>query len=491
MPRAYEELMGALGRAMFYRPERKRVRDLLSRDARPQLLVGNEEFPLFDISMNGVSLLSENGHHSWAVGDEHDLTLLLYEQQVYSGRARVARVEPGPRNSTRVGLGLRTGFLDLPEFLRQDDEERLERALHHGPEYWRHKIPEPFQEQVSRAAHFLQFYRQTLDRHESRYRAPGGGGQRAVTALAERALDALRGPWDDIQRAASRAAVECLEDRDVLIASKQLTETLVTPVMMPCPIVTRSYLKPLGYAGDYQVMLYYYADSLEGESVFAQVFHKFGCEHPMSAGVRTRRDYVVDLMRTEHDRVLAGDPADPSFRVTSLGCGPAREVSEYIREREEWPGRVTWTLIDQEDQALSIAYHECQREILSRGVDAALACLHLSFIQMLRDPSLVPVERKQHFIFSTGLIDYLRESTAQALVRALYERLEPRGLLTLGNALAPNDYFWTPEFIVDWTILYRTRDDMLRLAAKLPESAEVEVQVEPGGAYYFLLVRKH
>ncbi|MGE5235417.1 MAG: hypothetical protein ACM3O7_03590 [Acidobacteriota bacterium] len=492
MPRTYEELMGALGRAMFYRPERKRVRDLLSRDARPELLVGGEEFPLFDISMNGVSLLSDNGHQKWKVGHEFDLTLMLYERQVYRGRARVARIEPGPRNSLRVGLGLLTGFLDLPDILRQDDEGRLESALRHGPEYWRHKIPRPFQDAVGRAAHFLQFYRQTLDRHEARYRAPGGGGQEAIAALAERALTALRDPWADIQREASRAALECLEDRDVLIASKHLTETLVTPVMMPCPIVTRSYGKPLGYAGDYQIMLYYYADALEGDSVFAQVFHKFGCEHPLSAGVRTRKAYVIDLMAREHERLLAsGDPAATVFRVTSLGCGPAREVSEYVERSQPWPGRVLWTLIDQEDQALSIAYRECQRNILSRKANASLACLNLSFVQMLRDPSLVPVDQRQHFIFSTGLVDYLRESTAQLLVRALYDRLEPGGLLALGNGIGPNEWFWTPEFIVDWTLLYRSREDMLRLAKRLPESAEVDVQVEPGNAYYFLLVRKH
>ena len=40
MARSYEELMGAIGRAMFFRPERKRVRDLWSREASPALLIG-------------------------------------------------------------------------------------------------------------------------------------------------------------------------------------------------------------------------------------------------------------------------------------------------------------------------------------------------------------------------------------------------------------------------------------------------------------------
>jgi hypothetical protein len=32
---------------------------------------------------------------------------------------------------------------------------------------------------------------------------------------------------------------------------------------------------------------------------------------------------------------------------------------------------------------------------------------------------------------------------------------------------------------------------MLRLGRLLPETAEVNVEIEPGNAYYFLLIRKH
>ena len=101
------------------------------------------------------------------------------------------------------------------------------------------------------------------------------------------------------------------------------------------------------------------------------------------------------------------------------------------------------------------------------------------------------MEHRQHFIFATGLFDYLRETTAQVLLRALYDQLEPGGLIAAGNAISPNDHFWSAEFMLDWTMLYRTREEMLRLGKGLPETAELDVVVEPGNAYYFLLVRKH
>ncbi|OYW02290.1 MAG: hypothetical protein B7Z61_11740 [Acidobacteria bacterium 37-71-11] len=491
MAKSYEELMGALGRAVFFRPERRRVRDLLSRDAQPQLLVDGEEHPLFDLSLNGVSFLSQDGVESWPAGRELDVTLLLHGRETFRGRGRVARVEPGPRKGVRIGVGLVSGFLDLPEILHQDEEGQLETDLRAGPEFWRTRIPQALQESVGRAVHFLHFYRQVLDRNEARYRARGVREGDPLASLADRALAALREPWAEIQRSASRAAVECLGNRQVLLASKRLTETLVTPVLSVCPLVQRAYTKPLGYAGDYKVMQYYYNNALEGDSVFAQVFHKLGVEHPLSAGVRTRKDYVVRLMEEEHARYLARGEADPVFRVASLGCGPAREVSDFIARRKGWPGHVAWTLIDQEDEALSIAYNDSHRQLQATGADGSLQCLHLSFVQIMRDPSLLPIESGQHFIFATGLFDYLGEAVAQVLVRTLFDQLAVGGLVVLGNALGPNDHFWSPEFILDWTMLYRTREEMLRLGQRLPETAEVSVEIEPGKAYYFLLIRKH
>ena len=490
MAKSYEELMGALGRAVFFRPERRRVRDLLSRDAQPQLLVDGNEFSLFDVSMNGVSFLSADAT-GWRVGTEFDVVLRLHHREVFHGRGRVARIEPGLRKGARVAIGLVGGFLDLPEILHQDEEGQLETDLAQGPEYWRSRIPAALQEEMDRAVQFLHFSRRVLDRSEARYRARPARDGDALAGLADRALAQLREPWAEIQRRASRAAVAVLGDREVLLASKRLTEMLVTPVLSACPLVHRAYGKPLGYAGDYQVMQYYYNNALEGDSVFARVFHKLGVEHPLSAGVRTRKDYVVRLMEEEHDRFRERPDADGVFRVASLGCGPAREVSDFIARRRGWPGSVAWTLIDQEDEALSIAYNDSHRQLMAAGANGTLSCLHLSFVQIIRDPSLLPIESGQHFVFATGLFDYLTEPIAQGLVRALFDELAPGGLIALGNALAPNDHFWSPEFILDWTMLYRTREEMLRLAQRLPESAEMKVEVEPGNAYYFLLIRKH
>jgi hypothetical protein len=280
-------------------------------------------------------------------------------------------------------------------------------------------------------------------------------------------------------------------DRDVLVAAKAYTETVITPLVLESFMGARSYFKPLGYAGDYQVMLYLYNNNFEGDSIFGKAVHKcYVADHPMAAGVRTRKDLIVEWMEEEHQRVLSQVGDSASFRVVGLGCGPAREVKDFVARNRTWPGNIVWTLIDQEEEALSVAYRESRAEIAQWDSHAHLYLLHLSFVQMLSEGLPLQAPESQHFIYSAGLFDYLRESRAQALVRGMYDLLAAGGLLVVGNAIAPNEFFFGAEFMMDWTVLYRSEDEMLRLAAMLPEDAQLDIVAEPSGGYHFLTVRK-
>jgi SAM-dependent methyltransferase len=486
--KSYEELVGALGRGVFFRPERRRVRDLLSRDAEPRLLVGGEIYKLFDVSMNGLSFEYPHGQTPWETGAEVELNLQLYGDSAYRGRARVVRVKPSPI-AAHVAVTLTSGFLDLPDMIRRDEEGRLLRELAGGADELHQRVPAAYREVMARTVHFLQYYRRALNRHEVRLRSSGTGGAERVHALSETAARALQPRWEELEQSASRAALSFLDDAPALRAAKEYTESSLTQLLLGSPMHRRAYLKPLGYSGDYQTMLYIYANRHEGDTVFDQVFHKLLVEHPLAQGVRTRKDFIVGLKQEQHLR--ARERGDETFRVTSLGCGPAREVAEFIASSAPWPGRVIWTLIDQEEETLSVAFRDSQLAMAERRAQGELNCLNLSFGQLLSDVSLLMRAPAQDFVYSVGLFDYLREERAQALVLALYERLKPGGLLAIGNARSPNLHFWSLEFMLDWTLLYRTQEEMRRLAARLPEGAEVNVVAEPGEAYYFLLVRRH
>lgn len=489
MSKSYEELVGAIGRSVYFRPERRRVRELLSRDAEPTLQIGEKRYRLFDVSLNGVSFNASAAEgKEFTVGSEVDVGVLVHHDPLFFGRARIARVEE-VHGGARVGLALLTGILDLPEFHRRDEESRLTRELNGGPDSLRKLVPVEYRAFIEKASTFFQFYRQAFDRHESRYRGQAAGAQTAIDTLVHRGIESLRSSWTAIESEGSEIAKTFLSDPARLQAAKKYTELLITPLMMGAPMFSRSYRKPLGYPGDYQTMLYCYENHPEGPTAFDRILHTFCVEHPLASGIRTRKDLVVDALAEELAKSIVRRGKEP-FRATSLGCGPAREIADFVRSRKQWPGSIHWTLLDQEEEALSIAYQTGTRALTSASSKGSLECMHIAFSQLLTNPALFPDKQPQDLIYSVGLFDYLKESKAQEIVTALYERLNRGGLLLIGNALGPNNHFWSLEFPTDWTLLYRTKEEMRRLGAKLPSNAELEVKVDPSNAYYFLAVRK-
>jgi SAM-dependent methyltransferase len=460
------------------------VRDLLSPLADPRLRIDGVDHVVLDISSNGASVHGGNTD-IWQVGQEHDTSLLLHGEYVQRARMRVVRREQTPRG-TRVGLALIGGFFDLDAARRADGLALLDYQLSASPGAGKTVIPAEFRAAVADAVHVVQYYKRCLAPHEGPARTRGDN---AVRELAEKTYCGLRPAYAEIRERASAAAVACMSDEGILRASKVYAETVLTPLLLSAPMIHRSYTKPLGYPGDYQVMLYYYENAFEGDTAFAKAFHKLFVEHPLSAGVCTRRDYVVAAIVRELDGVIAGDRA-PTFSVTSLGCGPGKEVPGLVEAKREWPGSLKFRLIDQEERTLQVAFDAGQRALAASSSHGTIECLNLSFGQLLKNPSLLSAGGLQDFIYSTGLFDYLSVHVARQLIQALYDCLKPGGTLLIGNARGPNRYFFCPEFVLDWSLIYRTREEMLELARTLPGEAKVDIELERSEAYWFMVIKK-
>jgi extracellular factor (EF) 3-hydroxypalmitic acid methyl ester biosynthesis protein len=485
--RSYGELEGGVGPLIAFRATRVRVPDLVSPET-ARIHIGGQAYPMNNVSMSGVSLITPLEGEAWPIDTDLEVCVRVADEVVYTGRARVARTEHGVRDR-RVGLRLLTGFLDLPRMRRHHEERSLELALERGPEGVRTRVDEGYRHATERVMHFVQYYRRCLDYHEQRYRENEIDPTRALGELTERALVALRQPWRELTASAAQVAARIAEDDDKVAAAKEYTEAMLTPLLASAPLINRSYLKPLGYPGDYRIMEYIYENRPEGDSVFGKVFHKLTCEEPLAAGIRARKELLKELTRAEHQRHANHHGKQP-FCVANLGCGPARDVSEHVSETRTWPSPVEWTLIDQEEQALSLAYESVFRAIAENNAPVSLRCLYLSFVQLLRGHALVVPEASQHLVYSAGLFDYLREGAARTLLRALYDRVKPGGVVAVGNAIGPNTHAWTVQYVFDWPAVYRSVADMRALADGLPGVASVEVRAEAAGAFHFVIVRK-
>ena len=93
-------------------------------------------------------------------------------------------------------------------------------------------------------------------------------------------------------------------------------------------------------------------------------------------------------------------------------------------------------------------------------------------------------------IYSSGLVDYLNPLLAQRFVKRLYEYVKPGGQVIIGNVNdAPTGMIWPLEYITDWSLYFRTEDDMRAIAQDIP-GASVSVISDPMKAIHFLVVEK-
>lgn len=493
MPTRYEDLTGGFGRIVNYRAKRVLARKFLEHQTL-KLWMKGKQYDLHDISMNGVSYFASEDHLQ-AEGDELTMKLTVQDkyddpatpEEVYSGDAKVVRIKETSRG-LRIGLELIDGFLNLPKIHGDYEEVQLAQSLARGPELIHGSVPLDYREQVEQTVHFIQFYRRMLSHHEQRYAEVGDDA--SINAMISKTFERVRGDWLAICKGHSKLLAKYLEDPNKHRVIREYTETMVTSRLMDCPSFRTAYTKPMGYAGDFQIMDYFYRSTFEGQSAFARVFHRLGCEDAMAAGIRARMKLMEELTRKEYDRFIANSIAPEVFLVTSLGSGPAKEVANFVEHQQGWLRPVKWTLVDQEEKALGRAFNDIYPKIYNRNAPATLQCMYMSFTDLMRNPEAANLKVKQHFIYLSGVLDYFKQAKAETLIRTLYDKyVAPGGVLAVGNAKKPNLHYWVAEFVVDWDLIYRDEQELLDLADGLG-CAEARVIPEEVGAYHFLILRK-
>ncbi|EPG75298.1 methyltransferase domain protein [Leptospira fainei serovar Hurstbridge str. BUT 6] len=224
------------------------------------------------------------------------------------------------------------------------------------------------------------------------------------------------------------------------------------------PFVKRATLKPLGYAGDFEMMDAIYRNTSEGTNLLGKSLHKCTLSLKSAQAVFHRQNFFY---RTILDRLKK---TDGRIFVLSVACGPAREVVTLVRNADQsLLDKLSIYLLDQDPRAITEAKHGIRIALLRSKKQLDFHCLNVEIARFAANPRKYVSNSEVDLIYSAGLFDYIKTRTAQKICSHLYSLLNPTGEIFLGNFSADSDEIGIME-VMDWSLIYRTDEELLSFA---------------------------
>ena len=264
------------------------------------------------------------------------------------------------------------------------------------------------------------------------------------------------------------------------------------PLLMCSPFVHRTFTKPLGYAGDYEMVNMILNDPWQGGSTYARVINAAFLRTSVAQGHRNRIDLLTNYLKNETRRVFR---EGRTLRVLNIGCGPAAEVVRFIRD-SALSNHCHIQLMDFNQETLDYAKTQIQEAIKAYGRAVDVQFIHRSIHQLLKDASspreaMSPRHEGEFpgydLVYCAGLFDYLSDRICKRLTRLFYDWTLPGGMVLTTNVHKVNSFHGTMEHLMDWNLLLRDESEMLELA---PNGQPTSVDTDATGTNLFLEVRK-
>lgn len=418
-----------------------------------------------------------------------DFTVLIKDRAVFSGRATVRNLIGTP-TMTIVEAGVEEGWRD-PELFEGDDWKA--RVTGSYREFFRElrsgfKIRPEFKVVLADMQMFLMDLRQWVEQVEMAVRAAPTGDrtrfEQEVAAELGGPINATLTPLFEKFEEAARTVEEPMIAAHTAFARRQLH-----PLLLCSPFLYRCFQKPLGYAGDYEMVNMILRPPYEGSSLYAKlVNHWFWCQAPAEA----HRNRVVYLCTKLYEEAARASSQGKRVRVFNVGCGPAGEVQAFLKEHEV-SNFVDFTMLDFNEETLQFGMPTLtaakERNHRLTGLQFIKKSVHQILKETGKSVARAP-DQLYDIVYCAGLFDYLPDAICKRLVGILYEYLAPGGLLITTNVDDSNPRRLTMEYVMDWHLIYRNGNQMANLRSERLPADTTRVTSDITGVNLYCETRK-
>jgi len=385
---------------------------------------------------------------------------------------------------------LEDAWIDPESFASLTDREHLRVAFESFMRQWEktYRVNPEYKLLVADMHTYLSDMRLWLDQVELGVRAAPTGDRlqlerEIVSELSKPVVPAMNSLFGRFETLVESIP---LEERP---AHHSYIKKLIHPLVLCSPFAYRTFHKPLGYAGDYEMVNMLLRDPQEGSSIFAKVLNVWFIGQPPAEAHRNRIRYLTQKLVEETARSKA---EGRTARIYNLGCGPAQEVQDFFANQElaDW---AQFVLLDFNDETLQHAQGVIEGVKKRYQRRTPIQWVKKSVVQLLKAGAKVQtssLENKHDFVYCAGLFDYLPDRVCKDLMNIFYAMLAPGGLLVATNVDTSNPIRHMLDYVLEWRLIYRKGRQMLPLKPDDVPLENVSVCSDSTGVNVFLEVRK-
>jgi extracellular factor (EF) 3-hydroxypalmitic acid methyl ester biosynthesis protein len=416
--------------------------------------------------------------------------VVFRDRTVYSGRAVVrSLIETGLAVICEVTLN-EGSWMDVTFALDMIGRGKLRDDFSDFMRSWQklYRVLPEYKVIIADMHSFLSDLRLWLDQVELGIRSSPGGDR---IRLEQEATDELAGPIlpcvDELFERFERVA-ESIEE-EFLPAHWTYMRRQLHPLVLSAPFPYRAFSKPLGYAGDYEVVNMMARNSHEGGSLFAKIVHTWFLRQPPAQAHRNR---IQQLSRWLEVETLRASRSGRRARILNVACGPAQEIQQFLAQ-SPLSDHAGFTLIDFNQETLDYTQATLNDLRNRHSRDLPVEYVRKSVHQILKEagrPIPLARDRQYDFVYCAGLFDYLSDQVCHRLMDIMYEWVAPDGVMAVTNVEPSNPLRNGMDHLLDWHLIYRTGPELEKLRPSKADREVCRVSSDTTGVNVFLEVRK-
>ena len=248
------------------------------------------------------------------------------------------------------------------------------------------------------------------------------------------------------------------------VAHRNFAQSALHPLLLRAPFVYRTFAKPMGYAGDYEMVNQMLADPRQGHNTYFQIVNTLFIKCAVAQAHRNRIDILVDYL---HRAAELAEREERQVNILNVGCGPAVEIQRFI-EMHPNPERLSFTLVDFSEETLQYTRSCIENVARTHGKKVQVQFVHESVHDLLKRAvrgDALSEQEKFDFIYCAGLFDYLSDKVCARLLQYFVLRSREGGQILVTNVHSGNPERNGMEHLLEWHLIYR---DERQLESVLP-----------------------